>query len=280
MSPLPVDPVLILDRLVPDDIARGMELVSTVGWNQTPDDWAMMLRLGEGFGLRKPDGVLAATSIILSYPPHTGWIGMVIVEPNWRNKGLATCLLDNAVARIESIGSIAMLDATPDGREVYRRIGFGDFATLTRWRGRARGMGEEPVEESKSLDIGEAARIASEITGVDRSALLVDLAVRGGFWALPREQGFLWARPGRTATHLGPLIAHRDEDVLALLDRALDRLSGPVLLDVPDTQNLLTQFLVAHGFVCERSFHRMARTSRGGLSLSSALRVTAGPELG
>ena len=113
--------------------AAGFALSTRIGWNQALPDWDYMLAAGEGVGLTAPDGALVATAMALPYGGFA-WICMVLVDPAYRRQGLATRLMDAVVARQVAAGRVPGLDATPDGREVYRRIGFRDHYRLGRYR--------------------------------------------------------------------------------------------------------------------------------------------------
>jgi GNAT superfamily N-acetyltransferase len=269
-----------LDRLSASDIERGMELVTEVGWNQTPADWAMMLAAGDGRGIRTPDGRLIATSVAMRYPIHSGWISMVIVDPAHRGQGYARRLLEAAVQGLEEEGFVPALDATPAGRAVYARLGFEEFASITRWRGWGRGpKGRAPVGVGE-VDQHARSRAAALAAGYDMREPLSRIAARGWTWSNPGKEAFAWARPGRAATHLGPVVSQTDASALALCEEALEQLSGPILVDVPDQQTALSQFLASRGFSRERGFHRMTKGQGTSAGLSDTLRATAGPELG
>jgi GNAT superfamily N-acetyltransferase len=272
---------LVIDRLDTDDIPRGMELVASAGWNQTADDWAMMLRLGQGWGIRSPDGRLLATSVLLPYPPAIGWIGMVLVDPVMRRQGLATRLLNNAMTALSHWGLVPMLDATQAGREIYKRLGFSEVATITRWRGEGR-VSNRVDETLGWFDAERAAQMEATAVGASRAPLLASLEARPGALclSLPDGSAYLWSRAGRTAHEIGPVVSRTAEGATALCAAALDRLAGAVVIDVPDREASLADLLTARGFSRERSFYRMTLGSTAHLGLGSELRVTAGPELG
>jgi GNAT superfamily N-acetyltransferase len=266
------------------DVPRGMDLVRMAGWNQTEADWRMMLSMGEGHGVEDETGRLVASSMVLPYAPGVGWIGMVLVDESVRRRGLATTLLRNAIDRIEATGSSAMLDATPAGREVYLKLGFRDVGGIGRWR--SNGKSAALRSQQSSLDMSDAAAESgidadAMAFGATRRHLLENLRSRMGATtlALPSANGWLWSRAGRTATQIGPIVAMHEDDTLMLCDLALERIDGPVLLDVPDQQTELVAFLRARGFKLERSLTRMAR---GGapFPMDGSMRAIAGPELG
>src|SRR3954468_9539127 len=114
-------------RLGPEHIAGGVALCVEARWNQTADDWRTMLELGEGFGLQDAGGTIVATSLALPFESGGfGWISMVLVTEPWRRKGLATQLMKSAMDALAKRNLVAILDATPAGREVYRLLGFED----------------------------------------------------------------------------------------------------------------------------------------------------------
>ena len=264
------------------DISRGMELVSMAGWNQQPRDWEMMLRIGAGYGIRSRSGRLLATSVMLPLRPVIGWIGMVLVDEAARRRGLATRLLANAIALARTERLVPMLDATPVGREVYTKLGFAEVVGITRWRGC--GAVEPPrmamIEGPPDMTPGYQVDLLA--FGGSRAAMLADLAGRPGalLMRLPDGRGYLWSRAGRTATQIGPVLAAKPEDGLALCAATLDRAAGPVILDVPDRETGLIEMLAARGFKPERPFQRMALGAPHPIALGAGMRVTAGPELG
>ena len=71
------------------DVAAGLALSAEAGWNQTAEDWSMMIRLGQAFAIAAPDSRLVATALALPYPPDFGWISMVLVHGPYRRRGLA-----------------------------------------------------------------------------------------------------------------------------------------------------------------------------------------------
>jgi GNAT superfamily N-acetyltransferase len=273
----------VIREMSPADIARGVDLVRMAGWNQTEDDWAIMLRLGRGYGIHDDNGRLLASSVIIPYPPHFGWIGMVLVDETARRRGFATQLLDNAIAELRKDRLVPMLDATPAGREVYRRIGFADVAPIDRWRGKG-----TPPSQSAAAVYARTAEPTTDTTaderafGALRGSLLFDFACRPGALTLtlPDERGALWSRAGRTATQIGPVVARNESDAQTLVTMALDRIGGPVLLDVPRRETAIAALLSARGFAVERSFTRMALGAPSGLTLGAEMRIIAGPELG
>ena len=262
------------------DAPAGFALSEEAGWNQTAEDWLLLIRLGRAFGIPGSEGRLVATGLALPYPSAFGWIGMVIVHGPYRRHGLATRLMERSLAELRDRGLVPFLDATPAGRPVYERMGFRAVEALTRWRGQ--GGGPEAHDLPPLVDVAEIAELDRSAFGVDRSAVLADLLARKGALSRrdPGGDGFLLARTGRTASYVGPVVARETGTALRLLESALAEISGPVLVDVPDRQAEVNGLLAERGFGPERPFTRMALDQDTGFGDPALVRAIAAPELG
>ena len=269
-----------IGRLTPDRLAEAQALVTEAGWNQVTADWRIFLELGTVYAVRAPlrhspakTGVNAlslgegarviATAATLPYGHHA-WISMVLVAAGHRRRGLATRLLDRCIADITGSGRVPVLDATPAGRTVYVPLGFRAAWGFTRLTSQRRSIAAH-VGAIEVLPITDSVWPAlcaydAAVFGADRSEVLARLrgrlpanlfAQRGG-----HITGMLLGRDGRTASHLGPLIAEDDATAMALLAHGL-RIDGPVYIDLSDAKSDVRGWLEASGFSVQRPFTRM-----------------------
>lgn len=294
-----------LVRLISSDVPAGVALSDAAGWNQTADDWRLFIEQGEAIGLRTAQNRLVASAATLPFTRaedgrsarRVAWISMVLVAAQWQHRGLATRLLTQCVDRLRAEGVTPMLDATPAGEPVYRRMGFEPGFEFTRWQREPRDAvsegGSRPpgnaIRPASSRDIETIVALDSAACRLSRRLLLVSLLERKGScaWLLQdgtgAPTGFVIARLGGRARQIGPLVAQSVSQALALLDGVLVQSIGRVFLDVPSLWSTFVAGLVARGFGRQRSFVRMA--------LDSALPdwvkrpderqfVLAGPEFG
>ena len=88
----------ILRRLAASDVPAALELSEQAGWNQTADDWRMLIDLApEGCLAIEVEGKLAATTTLLCYGRRLAWIGMVLTKKSYRGRGFARRLLTQAL---------------------------------------------------------------------------------------------------------------------------------------------------------------------------------------
>ena len=267
------------------DVEAGLALSDGAGWNQTGDDWRIFLRHGRTSGLRAADGRWVATAAALPYGSERGWISMVLVAGDWRHQGLASRLMDDVVAYLRAAGIEPVLDATPAGAAVYRRIGFVPGFEIDRWERPAPAAATRRAAPSPSGDLDALCDLDRAATGLERRFLLADFLSRPEtrVWRSDDGRGFVLARAGRRATQVGPLVAADEGRAAGLLATAVDAAGAdgrPIFLDLPRAHGRLAGGLERQGFVRQRSFVRMSLGAREPPRLGAGLFVLAGPEFG
>jgi GNAT superfamily N-acetyltransferase len=273
-------------KLTPDHIAGALALSAEAGWNQVEADWRFMLGSGQGFGFLDPAGTLVASGLTVEFSRYA-WISMILVTPRRRRQGLATRLMESCVGTLLERGLIPALDASPDGREVYRRLGFRDAGTTTRLAGDLSGAAAPPAEGIMPVsesDLPEIVAYDERSSGTDRSALLRHLWERlptAAFVARrnSRVSGYVLARNGRMSAQIGPLVAGDEALATALLDRAGRAIGGRFCLDVFDQRTELRNWLDHAGFQPLTRFIRMIYGSAGLFPPGHKVHAIAGPEL-
>jgi GNAT superfamily N-acetyltransferase len=260
-------------ELTSGDVAAALRLSTAVQWNQTAADWAYLIAAGHGFGYVAADGTLVATAIALPYAKDVGWISMVIVDDAYRGRGLAARLVRRCIETLEAIGRVPMLDATPAGRDVYARLGFTGVWDFQRLRAAPMGapLGTlhadgDIIRSVTERDLAELIAFDRSVFGSRRDALLRAFHARlpaAAFVARTGERvcGFCFARDGRTAQQIGPVVADRPVVAHALIANALAVARGPVVIDVPDVHDETGATLRSAGFVVERGLSRMVLAS-------------------
>jgi ribosomal protein S18 acetylase RimI-like enzyme len=287
--------------LVEADIPAAMGLKEAAGWNQTGADWLRLLRLGpRGCFAAASGGRLVGTVTTTAYGRELAWVGMVLVDPSFRRRGIASRLMEAALSHLDGEGvETIKLDATPDGRHVYERLGFEDELTIERWSGRGRNgafskeAGGESVRGGAACSAVDPARLDEILEldraafGADRARLVEALAAQALASAFAGggpgggEDGYALARAGSAADYVGPLVAHDPERAALLLDHVLARLAGrPVYLDANTRFESATRSLAERGFRKQRELIRMRRGAETSAGTSPAVFAIAGPEVG
>jgi ribosomal protein S18 acetylase RimI-like enzyme len=282
---VPIRPLGVADL----DAVQNLSLEA--GWNQVEADWRIFLELGHLYGVDGPAGSVRATGATLPLGREFGWISMIIVTAGARHRGIAAQLVLHGIEALASQGLVPGLDATPGGRDVYARLGFRDSWPITRLvrpgTGRVRGEPDPIAPELRAATLADLEAIAAldhRAFGTERRAVLTRLIERAPQLAVagwtPGAAGFLLGRFGRTATHLGPVVASEPAVALSLIDYALARAPGPFTLDLVDLRPGLRAALEGRGFAAQRTFSRMFYRRAEAFGDPNFAIAIAGPELG
>jgi GNAT superfamily N-acetyltransferase len=124
-----------IELLSESHLPGALRLTEQSQWNQTGRDWRRLLQLrprgcfGASLG-----GRLVGTVTTVTYGTDLAWIGMMLVDPDFRRGGLGTRLMQTALEHLERIGVNSIkLDATPAGRPLYESMGFRPEGLIERW---------------------------------------------------------------------------------------------------------------------------------------------------
>jgi GNAT superfamily N-acetyltransferase len=269
-----------------DDIPQAMRLKDLAGWNQTVVDWERFLSAGpKGCFVAEREDRVVGTSTTIVYEGRFAWIGMVLVEQLLRGQGIGTALLERAIQYLDSRNIPCMkLDATPQGRVLYEKLGFVSEYDIERWM-----LKREPrkiVTTKSPVEIEDLLRLDREIFGADRSSLLRSLTETAPDFTLVsrREsgiEGYAFGRRGSLADHLGPWMARTEDVASTLLDEFLRR-SGRelVFIDCLRENPWALSLVKARGFEFSRPLTRMFRGTNSFPGQPELLCAALGPEFG
>jgi GNAT superfamily N-acetyltransferase len=277
-------------QMTEGDIPEGLSLCRSAGWNQTAADWELFLSLsphGCCVGVDEHDAVKGTVTTV-RYDDRFSWIGMVLVDPQYRRQGIGIQLLREALQILEGEETIK-LDATPAGREVYRQLDFVDEYAISRMQ--LNGSAAVALPHSSAVPLtqhhlGAILALDRDVFGADRRPVLHSLLNRRpqyGFVCENREgiSGYCFGRSGHEYSHIGPVISHDRETASDLLAAALTAAKGsPVLLDVLHHTPPWIEWLLSLGFIEQRPLVRMYRGSNTHPGIPGKQFAILGPEFG
>jgi len=268
------------------DIPAGMQLKEIAQWNQTEADWEFFLSANaEGCFVSELDNRVVGTVTTISYEDRFAWIGMLLVDPEFRNCGIGGALLQQAIQHLDSRGiTCSRLDATPQGRPLYEKLGFVDEYGIERWR-LNRQVG--PMQSGgTSPHLGQVLQLDREVFGADRSALLRALGESAPEFVQvllgqTGVSGYSFGRHGSHSDQLGPWVAYDESGAAEMLDTFLARSAREaVIVDCVKSNLWARGALEARGFVLARPLTRMQRGENIYPGRPEAVCGILGPEFG
>jgi N-acetylglutamate synthase-like GNAT family acetyltransferase len=242
-----------------------MQLKEIAHWNQTEADWELFLSANsEGCFVSEVDNRVVGTVTTIIYEDRFAWIGMLLVDREFRNCGIGRALLQQAIGHLDSRGIPCIrLDATPQGRPLYEKSGFVDEYEIERWK--LKRHAAQTKSGATAPHFGKVLQLDREVFGADRSALLQALSESApefvqvsvgptGVW------GYSFGRHGSHSDHLGPWVAHDESGAERMLDTFLARSAREsIVVDCLISNPWARGALEARGFELARPLTRMRR---------------------
>jgi hypothetical protein len=273
------------------DIVNAMKLSNAEGWNQTEKDWKLLLESPQNVCLlAECNKKIVGTTTAMNYANQIAWIGMVLVDKEYRGQGVSKLLLTKILKKLESFASIK-LDATPAGQQVYKKFDFKDeylIARLATGSMKNLSFDDDSVlaESIQWKDIEEITAFDEHVFGTNRRQLIESLVKRYPHkaWLLRRNNsiaGFALGREGNKYHQVGPVFGSTSDDVKILIRKALKELTNqPVVIDVLCEKEDLINWLYSIGFTMQRHFVRMYKKENSFPGDLNKQYLICGPEFG
>jgi hypothetical protein len=217
---------------------------------------------------------------------------MVLVDPEFRKQGIGTELLKKTIEHLDDTCIRTMkLDATPQGKPIYAKLGFAGEYEIERWilkrppatSSTAHTSTHAPLSEMKREQI---LRLDKELFGADRTFLLRVLVKEApelatAVWEGESLQGYAFGRRGLFADHLGPWMARTPVAAENLLRTFLATSSREALIvDCLKANSGAVELLRGFGFAPSRPLTRMFRGPNSYPGKPDSFCAILGPEFG
>ena len=275
------------------DVPGGLRLNTLSGWNQTAADWRRFLENSpSGCFVMEHDGNVVGTATTINYERRLAWIGMVLVDPEYRKQGIGTALLEKTIEYLDETNIRTMkLDATPQGKPIYTKLGFVEEYEIERWVLK-RTPGANPKPQSSTyaplseLQTNQIFELDRELFGADRSFLLRALCDEApefatAVWNEEFLQGYAFGRRGLFADHLGPWMARTQVAAEEILCGFLAKSCRQTLfVDCMKANSMGVELLRSCGFAPSRPLTRMVRGPNLYPGRPDSFCAILGPEFG
>jgi len=287
-----MNPAIRLRCLTRADLPFADSVRALEGWNQTMRDWERFLAMEpDGCFLAEWQGRPAGTATTITHGPELAWIGMVLVHPGFRRRGIGRALLCHCIDCLQRRAVRCIkLDATPAGKPVYEALGFQEEWTLTRWqRSRSFGKGTTPgegISDLRDAGLGIVEQLDASAFGTSRRTLLHALVTQCRQALVLRSErgdisGYGLLREGSRALYLGPVIADSSDGAIRLVRKLLEGCDEKdIFWDIPDRHRALASWAGESGFIAQRSLTRMSLGENVAPGSPDKVFAIAGPEIG
>lgn len=299
----------VIRRMERDELDFALGLAAAEGWNPGLGDAGPFWQADpQGYFLGLLEGRPVASISAVGYPgdgqgpesgPAFGFMGLYIVVPEQRGRGLGYRLWDAALGALTAptIG----LDGVLAQQDNYRKSGFVLAMRNCRYEGRSQGSSQGRSEDKAgkampagllplaSFPFGEVLAYDRRCFPARREAFLRAWLTAPGHTALGlrrggRLAGFGAVRPCGLGSKIGPLFADDDAAAHALFhglcqaapsSTTTGAKGGPVFLDVPMAHAGAVRLAEAHGLRPVFETARMYRGPAPNLDLGRVFGITS-----
>jgi GNAT superfamily N-acetyltransferase len=161
-----------------EDCHGGMKLSVAEGWNQTEKDWKFLIEDPKNVCMIAAyDQQIIGTTTAINYSDKTAWIGMVLVDKEFRGLGVSKALLSRVFDELKTSTSIK-LDATIKGLPVYKKFDFNSEYSILRLLSSSNNLHKNLSKETnliKSIQqdyLEEIISLDEQVFGANRSKLI------------------------------------------------------------------------------------------------------------
>lgn len=248
-----------LKRLNNSNIEDLVGLSKLIGWDYNCEEVQTVLECGRIYGHINEDGKLLSSAAIINYKGNLSSIGMVIVNPKYRGLGLGIAVTEACIHSTTKETSI-MLISTPEGKPVYRRLGFQPVSFVHKClcenyisQQYAPLHNQYDIQDYKDEDFVHVNQLDRQAVGADRSHFL-KIRINQSRKSLVMKNsvgeviGFGLSIQTPENLILGPIMGFSDQIAITLINELSKNHLGKLRIDIPNGKENFLQILEKKGF--------------------------------
>ncbi|MDA1534281.1 GNAT family N-acetyltransferase [Bacillus cereus group sp. TH254-2LC] len=121
-----------VERLKKENIEDIVALSSYIGWDYNRAEVETIFNSGIVYGVWNEGGKLIASAAIILYGEAFASIGMVIVHPDYKGRGIGKAITSSCMNSVSARTPI-MLIATEEGKPLYEKLGFRSVSYVSKY---------------------------------------------------------------------------------------------------------------------------------------------------
>ncbi|OFC78303.1 putative N-acetyltransferase YitH [Bacillus thuringiensis] len=121
-----------VERLSKEQIGDIVALSSYIGWDYNREEIDTVFNSGIVYGVWNERKELIASAAIILYGEALASIGMVIVHPDYKGRGIGKIITEACVTSVSAQTPI-MLIATDEGKPLYEKLGFRAVSYVSKY---------------------------------------------------------------------------------------------------------------------------------------------------
>ncbi|TCJ83741.1 UNVERIFIED_ORG: acetyltransferase (GNAT) family protein [Bacillus cereus] len=247
-----------VERLREEQIGDIVALSSYIGWDYNREEIETIFDSGIVYGVWNEREKLIASAAIILYGEKLASIGMVIVHPNYKGRGIGKAITDACMKSV-SVQTPIMLIATDEGKPLYEKLGFRVVSNVSKYICNSYNVNdycvgnEDYMVKYEECDLEEIIKLDECAFGTNREEFLTKRMIQSELCIVvkDKEQNVLgYGLSIQTSENkiIGPVVAKNDEMAIRIVHHLAREHHGKLRMDVPEGKNSFMKELEITGF--------------------------------
>ncbi|MGH0496946.1 GNAT family N-acetyltransferase [Bacillus wiedmannii] len=247
-----------VERLRDEQIGDIVALSSYIGWDYNREEIETIFNSGIVYGVWNERKELIASAAIILYGETLASIGMVIVHPDYKGRGIGKVITDSCVKSVSTRTPI-MLIATDEGKPLYEKLGFRAVSYVSKYICNSYNVNdycvgnEDYMMNYEECDLEEIIKLDENAFGTNRKAFLTKRIIQSEQCIVVKDNkqnvlGYGLSIQTPENKIIGPVVAKNDAMAMRIVHHLARDHNGKLRIDVPKGKNNFMKELEVAGF--------------------------------
>ncbi|MES5926007.1 GNAT family N-acetyltransferase [Bacillus cereus group sp. MG9] len=247
-----------VERLRKGKIEDIVALSSHIGWDYNREEIETILHTGIVYGVVNEREELIASAAIILYGETLASIGMVIVHPDYKGRGIGKIITDSCVKSVSTQTPI-MLIATDEGKILYEKLGFRAVSYVSKYICNSYNANyhcvgnEEYIVNYEERDLEDIIQIDKDAFGTNREEFLKYRIIQSEQCIVTKDAqqnvlGYGISIQTPENKIIGPIVAKNDKMAMRMVHYLAKGHNGKLRMDVPEGKKGFMKELEIIGF--------------------------------
>ena len=247
-----------VERIRQEKIEDIVALSSYIGWDYNREEVETVFNSGIVYGVWNERKELIASAAIILYGEALASIGMVIVHPDYKGRGIGKAITSSCMNSVSARTSI-MLIATDEGKPLYEKLGFRAVSYVSKYICNSYNPNyncqgnEEYVMNYKEGDLEEIIKIDEGAFGTSRNEFLKQRIMQSDQCIVVKDTkenvvGYGLSIQTPENKIIGPVVAKNEEIAMRIVHDLAKRHNGKLRIDVLEGKKDFMKVLESSGF--------------------------------
>ncbi|HEF1902107.1 MULTISPECIES: GNAT family N-acetyltransferase [Bacillus] len=247
-----------LECLREEQIGDIVSLSSYIGWDYNREEVETIFNSGIVYGVWNERKELIASAAIILYGEALASIGMVIVHPDYKGRGIGKMITDSCIKSVLAHTPI-MLIATDEGKPLYEKLGFREVSYVSKYICNSYNANNYCIENEdymmnyEECDLEKIIKIDENAFGTNRKVFLKKRIMQSEQCNVvkDKEQNVLgYGLSIQTLENkiIGPVVAKNNAMAMRIVHDLARGHNGKLRMDVPEGKNDFMKELEIAGF--------------------------------